>query len=356
MIHDKTKIFSRVTLKGTEKLELISSFATMISSGISIVEIVRSLAVDAKGGQKIILDELIEDLTQGKRIYITFAKFPRVFDHVSVNVIRASEEAGTLDLALRDLRSTLQKDMEFTDKIRSALMYPTFIIIVFVGILGMILTFVIPKISTVFLQLNVQLPMPTRLMIWMSDIVVKHTLWFGLSISLISLLMYYLLTYKRQQVFERLYRLPLISNLVMQIDVTNLARNLSVLLASGLPITQALELVSEVVVRHRMANVLINAKDMVLAGRPLGEGFRAAGKEIPNIVIKLIEAGEKTGTLDKSLQEIAEYFDYKVSYSLKTLTALLEPIMLVMVGVVVGGMMLAIIAPIYGLISQIGGM
>ncbi|HBD01980.1 MAG: Type 4 fimbrial assembly protein pilC [Microgenomates group bacterium GW2011_GWC1_46_16] len=352
---DKSKQFARVSLKGTEKLELIGSFATMISSGVSILEMVKSLAEDTKGGQRIILDEMREDLTQGKHIYVTFGKFPRVFDRVSINVIRASEAAGTLDLALRDLRSTLQKDMEFSDKIRSALMYPAFIIVVFIGILGMILTFVIPKISTVFTQLNVPLPLPTRIMIFLSDVIVKHTLWFGLGLVGVSALLYYLFSYKRKQVLEVLYRLPMISTLVMQIDVTNFARNLSVLLTSGLPITQALELVSEVVVRQRMTSLLLNTKSMVLAGRSLSEGFRSDKGALPSIVIKLVEAGEKTGTLDHSLQEISEYFDYKVTYTLKALTALLEPVMLVLVAVVVGGMMLAIIAPVYGLISQIGG-
>ncbi len=351
---DMSKQFARVTLKGTEKLELIGSFATMLGSGISILEMVKSLSEDTKGGQKMILDEMHADLTQGKRIYITFAKFPRVFDQVSVNVIRASEEAGTLDVALRDLRTTLQKDMEFSDKVRSAMMYPLFIGMVFIAILFLILTFVIPKISTVFLQLNVPLPLPTRIMMFLSDLVVKNTLWFGSGLAVFGLSMYLLFRYKRKQIFEIFYRLPLISTLVMQIDVTTLARNLSVLLMSGLPITQALELVSEVVVRRRMEKMLLTSRTMVLAGRPLSEGFRSDRGAVPNIVIKLVEAGEETGTLDKSLQEISEYFDYKVTYTLKTLTALLEPIMLVLVGAAVGGMMLAIIAPVYGLISQIG--
>lgn len=352
---DNTKKLARATLKGTEKLELIGSFATMIGSGIPILEVVKALAQDTKGGQRMILDEMAEDLSQGKRIYVTFAKFPRIFDKVSVNVIRASEEAGTLDVALKDLRVTLQKDMEFADKIRSALMYPMFIFIVFIAILVLILTFVIPKISTVFLQLNVPLPMPTKIMIFLSDLVVKQTIPFLIGLGAIAGIFYYLFTYKRRQVFELFYGMPLISTLVMQIDVTNFARNMSVLLMSGLPITQSLELVADVVVRKRMVKLLTNAKAMVFAGRPLSEGFIADKTAIPNIVIKLIEAGEKTGTLDHSLQEISEYFDYKVTYTLKTLTALMEPIMLVLVGGAVGGMMLAIIAPVYGLISQISG-
>lgn len=351
----KATKLAKLKLNGTEKLELVGSLATMIASGISLFEVVHTLQEDAKGGQKIILAEMENDLAQGRHVYVTLGKFPKVFDRVSVNVVRASEEAGTLEVALRDLRLTLQKNMEFNDKVRSALMYPSFIVVVFIGILGMILTVVVPKISTVFVNLRIDLPLPTRILIFMSDLIVKNTLLAGSAFLLLCGLVYYLLTYRRRQIFEALYHLPLINTLVSQIDVTNFARNLSILLMSGLPITQALELVREVVIRRKMMRLLDRSRQMVISGRPLSEGFREGKGDIPNIVIKLVEAGEKTGTLDKSLQEISEYFDYKVSYTLKTLTALLEPLMLVMVGLVVGGMMLAIIAPVYGLISELGG-
>lgn len=345
---------ARVSLKGTEKLELIGSLATMLGSGISIMEVVTTLREDSKPGPKKILDEMVTDLGQGKHMWVTLGKFPKVFDKVSVNVIRASEEAGTLDVALRDLKATLQKNMEFNDKIRSALMYPVFIIIVFIMILLLILTFVVPKISTVFAQMNVTLPLPTKILIFLSDLIVKNTLTFFGGIGIFAVVVWYLFVYKHRQLMEIFYKLPLISTLVSQIDVTNFSRNLSLLLMSGLPITQALELVEEVVVRRRMAQVIDYTRKMVLAGKPLSAGLRTDKKEMPSIVIKLIEAGEKTGTLEKSMQEISEYFDYKVSYTLKTLTALMEPVMLVLVGIAVGGMMLAIIAPIYGIISQVG--
>jgi len=346
---------ARVSLKGTEKLELVASLETMLSSGISIMEVVKSLLEDARPGQKRILLAMQEDLGQGRRMWTTLAKFPRVFDRVSVNVIRASEEAGTLDVALADLRKTLQKNMEFGDKVKSALMYPIFIMIVFVMILFLILTFVVPKIATVFSQLRITLPLPTRILIFLSDLVVKHSLYFFGGLALLGALIWYLLTYKRRQSLELVYRLPLVSTLVLQIDVTNFTRNLSLLLASGLPITQALELVEEVVVRARMARILEFARKMVLSGKRFGDALKADKREIPSMVIKLVEAGEKTGSLDKSLADVSEYFDYKVTYTLKTLTALMEPVMLVLVGVAVGGMMLAIIAPIYGIIGQVGG-
>jgi type II secretory pathway component PulF len=234
-------------------------------------------------------------------------------------------------------------------------MYPSFIVVVFIGILLMILVVVVPKISTVFKSLNVTLPLPTKILMFMSDLILKNTIPFMLGLVAIAGFIYYLVNYKRKLLLEFFYHLPVVSDLITQIDVTNFARNFSVLLMSGLPITQALELVKEVVVRKKMAVMIDESRKMVLAGKPLSLGLREVKDYMPNIVIKLVEAGEKTGTLDKSLSQISEYFDYKVSYTLKTLTALMEPLMLVMVGVCVGGMMMAIIAPIYGVIGQVGG-
>jgi type II secretory pathway component PulF len=153
---------------------------------------------------------------------------------------------------------------------------------------------------------------------------------------------------------EVLYGLPVVSTLIQEIDVTRFSRSLHLLLTSGLPITTALELTSNVVIKRKTAEIIRRSRDMVLAGKKLSEGFRAGKGYIPTLMIKLMEAGEKTGTLDKSMQDISEFYDYEVTNTLKTLTALLEPILLVAVGIVVGGMMLAIIAPVYGLIGQVG--
>jgi type IV pilus assembly protein PilC len=343
-----------VTLTNSEKLGFIGSLATMLSAGIPILEVVNSLREDAKGGQKKILDALLDDLMQGKHVHQTLFRFPQVFDKVTVNVIKASEEAGTLDITLRDLKVTIQKEIEFVDKVKSALLYPVFIIVVFGLVLLMILTVVVPKISTVFARLRVDLPLPTQILIFMSNLLVGHTVPTIAALVTFSAVVFFLYKKQRALVFDFLFSLPLISTLVEQIDITRFSRSLYLLLSSGLPITAALELTKDVVVKKRTSKVIADSREMVFAGKSLSEGFRAAKGYIPSIMIKLMEAGEKTGSLDKSMQDISEYFDYQVTNTLKTLTALLEPVLLVLVGFVVGGMMLAIIAPVYGLISQVG--
>jgi type II secretory pathway component PulF len=343
-----------VSISSAEKLGLVGSLATMLTAGIPILDVVNSLREDSKGGQRKILDYMLEDLMQGKHIYLTFSRFPKVFDHVTVNVIKASEEAGTLEVALKDLKETIQKDMEFGDKIRSALVYPVFIVFVFFAVLLMILLVVVPKITTVFSRLRVDLPLPTKILIFSSNLLVNHTLEFLAGLGVVVAACIVLYKSRQSAIFDFLYKLPLISTLVEQIDITRFSRSLHLLLSSGLPITAALELAEHVVVKRKTAQIIANSREMVLAGKSLSEGFRAAKGYIPMMMIKLMESGEKTGSLERSMQDISEYFDYQVTNTLKTLTALLEPIMLVMVGVCVGGMMLAIIAPIYGMIGQVG--
>ncbi|MBI4226095.1 type II secretion system F family protein, partial [Candidatus Roizmanbacteria bacterium] len=151
-----------------------------------------------------------------------------------------------------------------------------------------------------------------------------------------------------------LFSIPLISNLVKEIDLVRFTRSLHYLLSSGIPIVSALELTEQVVLRKDLAKMIRSSKEMIISGKKLSEGLKSAKGKIPAIMVKIIEAGEKSGSLDKSLKDISEYLDYQVTNSLRTLTALMEPAMLVLVGIVVGGMMLAIIGPIYNLIGQVG--
>lgn len=339
----------------SDKLGLISNLATMLSAGIPILEVVDSLLEDAKGNQRKFLDSLKSDLSQGNHVSDAFAKFPKIFDKITVNLIKASEEAGTLDVTLTDLKSSIKKDAEFTDKIKGALTYPVLIFFVFVGVLLMILVVVVPKISGVFLKLNVPLPLPTQLLIGMSQLLTQYTIFVIIGFIIFGIACYFLYREKKREILHLLFMLPLVSLLAKQIDLTRFSRSLYLLLNAGIPIAAALELAQEVVLKREVALSIQHCKEVVLAGSELSEGLKKAKHIFPNIMIKITEAGEKSGSLDKSMQDVSEYLDYQVEKTLKTLTTLLEPIMLIVVGVLVGGMMLSIIAPIYGLIGQVGG-
>lgn len=344
-----------ITLSSDDKLILVGNLGTMLSSGISIIESVESLAEDAKGNLLTVLNQLKIDLEQGLQVYESLGQFPGVFDKVTLNIIKAAEESGTLDKVLKDLRNTLMKDMEFRDKIKGAMMYPIFIFFIFIFVLVGMLYGIIPKIGGVFKSLRIPLPLVTKVLIAMSDFLTHNTLvtMVGVLIAIGCMILIY--KFKKKFILKLIFGLPVISSLVRDIDLTRFTRSMSLLLLSGIPITGALELSKDIVIKPQVRDAINDGYQAVIQGGRLSEGIGKRGKLFPGILKKMIEVGEKSGSLDKSLQDASDFLDYQTSKKIKELTTLLEPLMLVFVAGLVGGMMLAIIAPIYGLISQIGG-
>ena len=346
---------ANISFSTDEKINLLSNLATMLGSSIPILETVNTLLDGAKGNLKFFLTILKDDLVAGNRVNTTFAKFPKSFDRVIVNLIRGAEESGTLETTLRDIKNNIQKESEFGDKIKSAMMYPVIIFSVLVGVMMMILIVVIPKISVVFTRLRVTLPLPTKIMIYVSDLLVHQYLYLIFGIIVIIIIGVFLYKEKRQFFTNIIVSLPLISALSKKVDLTRFSRSLFLLLTSGLPISTALEYSQDVVVNSEIKKLIQKSRDMLASGKQFSTGLKNNNKAIPSMMVKLIEVGEKSGTLEKSMQDISEYMDYQVSKDLKTITTLIEPIMLIFVSIAVGGMMISIIGPIYGLISQVGG-
>lgn len=342
-----------IRFSNDEKIGIMSNLATMLAAGIPILEAIDSLLDEAKGNQRKLLLILREDLEAGKMIHTTFAKFPRIFDQVTVNLIKAAEEAGNLEKTLKDVKENLIQQQEFNDKVKSAMMYPLFVTGVFGGVMLMILVVVLPKISQVFGRLNMELPIATRIMIGASDLIMTYSIHVGVGVLIFIGMFALLFRYQREKVLSVIYSLPIVSRLVRQIDLTRFTRSLHLLISSGMPIASALELAQDVISKKDLKDLVVAAKEQVIAGKTFSEGLKHHNKLVSGIIVKLIEVGERTGSLDDSLKDISKTLDYQVSKDLKSATAMLEPIMLVVVGVGVGLMMLAIIGPIYGLISDV---
>ncbi len=350
----KTKDLSKIRISNNDKLNFLSGLGTMLRAGLSVLEVVSSLAEDSRGDLKIFFEVLYEDLTQGKTISSSLAKFPRSFDKVTINVLKSAEESGTLESTLKDVETTIQKTIKFNDKIRSALLYPLVVSVVFIFIIVGILIFVIPRVSTVFTSLNIDLPLPTKILLYISNILTQQTIWVVGFFSALILGIIILYIKKRDWLINRFLSLPFISTIAAEIDLTRFSHSLSLLLDAGIPITSALALTQEVIVKEEIRNVIAETRDMVGSGKKISESFKKYKKIIPKLVIKIIEAGEHSGSLSASMQYISDYLEYQVEKKLFSATTLLEPFMLVTIGFVVGGMMLSIISPIYSLIGQIG--
>lgn len=343
-----------VSLSNKDKLALIGNLGTMLSAGIPLLEAVDSLLVDSKGSQKKILETLKKDINQGKSISESLIKFPDAFDLVTVNLIKASEEAGTLETSLKDLKETIKKDIEFNDKVRASLTYPALLLIVFFSVILIILVFVIPRIAMVFTRLKIELPLPTKILVFISSLLLNYTLFLVAGFTILVILSFIFYKTHRKLFLNLIFSIPVLSGLAREIDLTRFTRSMHLLLQSGIPIDEALKLCKNIVDKKDVAHAIGSSLEMVEGGKSLAEGFQKS-KKVPTLMVKIIEAGEKSGTLEGSMKDLSEHFETEVTNKLKTATTLLEPVMLVVIAVFVGGMMLSIIAPIYGLIGQVSG-
>lgn len=345
-----------ITLSDQERLDLIDNLATMSAGGIPILDAVDSGLKESSGNTKKILEKLREDLKEGKTIAESFKGSPEAFDPITVSLIKTAEESGTLDTTLKDLVASLKAEMEFSDRVRAALAYPILVVVVFLGVLLLVLAFVIPRVATVFSRLRVPLPYPTQVMIFFSNILLQNTFYVVIGVLIIGLMSVYLYQTRKKEVINFLYSLPLLSKLALEIDLARFTHSLSLLLKAGIPITESLDLCKTIVSRSDVETLIGNCKVAVDSGRKLSEGFAEDTKGIvPETMMRLTEAGEKSGSLEKSMQDLSDYFETRVANALKTVTTLLEPILLLVIGGFVGGLMLSIVAPIYQLIGEIRG-
>lgn len=344
---------ARLRLSAEEKLNLISNISTMLSAGISLTGTVETLMEEAKGSLLTVLKSVQSDLTAGKSLSVAFSEFPLVFEAVTVNLLKAAEEAGTLEQTLKDLEKTLRKDIEFNDKVKAAMFYPLMVVTVFFIVMIVILVVVMPKISSVFGRMKMPLPLSTKIMIASSNFLVVYWPYVIGGIAIIGVVTYIIYRERSQQFKQFVLGLPGVKVLSRQIDITRFSRVLHLLLSSGVPITQGLELAQAVINNKAVATQVQKAREEASAGAPFSLGLKGKKSPFPSMMVKLMEVGEKTGTLEKSMLDVSNHMDAQVGKTLGKLTMMLEPIMLVLVGLAVGGMMMAIIGPIYGMIGQV---
>lgn len=298
---------------------------------------------------------LNNDLKEGKALSKSFKAFPEAFDAVTISLIAASEEAGNLETTLKDISLNLKKEIEFDDKVKAALTYPLLVLIVFTGVLLLILVFVIPRIAVVFTRLKMELPLPTKILIAVSNFLISYAPAVLALVIILVFIGFFLYRTQKKALLNLIFSLPGLSKLAKEIDLARFTHSFSLLLSGGITATEALGLCQEVVTKKEVFNMIVKSKEELSSGKKLSEAFEKEKKVVPSTMIRITAAGEESGTLEKSMQDLSEYFDSQIQKTLKTVTTLIEPVMLVVVGVLVGGMMLSIIAPIYQMIGQIRG-
>lgn len=344
----------RITL--SDKLFLTKYLSLMLKVGTDLLSAINILISDfEKPAMRNFLVEVRENLSKGLPFYEAFAKYPRAFSLVFVNLVKASEVSGNLQKTFEDLSVSLQREAELRSKIRSVLVYPIILSVMAVIIVGFLVTFALPKISASFLEAGIKPPPFSRIVFGVGVFIGNNIIIISIVlISVVSFLVWFLWKNPvgRVVLSRTLEGLPFIKNIYRDVAIQSFAYTLSSLMEAGLPIIQSINITAEVVQSERFKTSLKRIANEGLAkGLTMGEAFRRE-TVFPNVVVNLVAISEKAGHLEEVLKTIAEFYETNVEAGIKSLVSLLEPAILLIMGFIVGAIALAIIVPIYQLTAQ----
>lgn len=335
------------TVGGSDRAFLARQLATMLSSGLPVNKAVNILAAQAR--KPVMRDALVgmqRELETGATFSMAASKYPKVFNRVFVSVVLAGEQVGRLAEVLTQLADQLERESKFTSKVRGALVYPAFILVAMVGAGMIMLVNIVPQLRDIFAEAGVQLPWTTRAVIGLSGILEKY--WWLVGSGIVSGL-YFVWTYLSSQAGERIWswlQLKLPGELGLDIAMARFSRTLGMLVQSGTPIIEALAVTSEVIDNSYYRDVLTGAAEQVRRGVPLSVPL-GRSQLVPPIVSQMVEVGEQTGQLDRILGNLSTYYEQEADTKIQQLSSLVEPVIIVIVGIGVGFLVYSVLVPLY---------
>jgi type II secretory pathway component PulF len=350
-----SRLFDRISLQDrinfARHLSLIIKAGLPIYNGLTIIKAQTESPVLQK-----VVDSLIVDVNNGKFLADGLEKYEYLFGPFFINIVRVGEASGTLAKNLLYLADELKRSKSLESKVRSAMIYPIVILVATIAVAGFLTFYVFPKLIPVFASLNVELPLTTRIMIWMLSFAQNY----GVDILAGVIILGIVIKIVTKQVKSVKYLLdeltlhtPAISSVIIGVNMVNFCRVLSLLLKSGVKIVESLSITAATFDNEVYRNIILNAKDEISKGGVLGTYLSDKKHYFPPLVSGMVQIGETTGNLEENLEYLAEYYDDEVDIKLHALTSLIEPIMLLVMGLLVGFVALSIITPIYSISAGI---
>lgn len=338
-----------------EKVVFMRQLATMISAGLPLTQSLEILAAQAQNPLfKRTLTEVLSDVEGGSGLADSFKKHPKVFDNIVLNLIKAGEDSGKLEEIFLRLADELEHQRDFQNKVQSAMIYPVIIFVTVFIVVALVMVFMIPTMSDIFAEFGSDLPAITKVLIAMSNFVRNY--WWVVIILLTGGgvgLKYYIDTPAGRDVFDRIkLKIPIFGNLSTKIELAQFTQTMHLLVASGIPILDALDLVSSSLGNVHFQKAVKNAEKEVEKGSSLAIPISRA-EEFPLIVSQMIGVGEETGKLDNVLDKMAEYYGSEVDIMTENLSSIIEPVMLVIMGVIVAFVAIAVYMPMFSLANVI---
>lgn len=330
--------------------------ATMVGAGLSLLESLEVLAVQAESpGMKLCCEVLISEVRGGSDLSAAMEKCPKVFNHLYVSMVKAGEVSGQMDIILNRLADYQEASEELSREIKSAMTYPVISMILVLGITAFLMIGVVPTFKEVFDSLEVELPGITKFVLAVSDFMRGNVVMIAAGCAVAT---FALLTFKKTKrgryLFDSLFlKLPVFGKLFSKVCLARFSRTFATLIRSGVPIMSTLDIVSNTAGNAVVEEAVIASRESVRNGNLLSEPL-AKRKVFPPMVVRMIAIGERTGALETLLEKIADFYDSQVKATVKALTSLIEPLLIVFMGVIVGGVVLAIFAPILSMIETLG--
>lgn len=339
----------------TEVILFTRQLSAMMRSGLPLITGLEGAILEMRDKQfKDVISQVKKDVEGGSSFNEALAKHPAVFSSLYVNMIKAGESAGILDDILERLSQLGMRDLELKSKIKAAFVYPIILSVLAIGVVTVLLTFVLPKFIFMFESSEMKLPMPTIILINISTFLSKYFILLVLGIiGAVMLFLRYIGTDKGRYNFHHfLLGLPLFGYLWLRILITRFAYTLSSLTKSGIPILRALSVVEGTVGNAVVVHALQHVRSSLSEGQSLADPFRASGL-FPPMVIQMIAAGEKAGKIDAMLEDIANFYELETGYAIRNMTAMLEPLILLFMGIIVAFIALSVLLPIFNVVKAI---
>jgi type IV pilus assembly protein PilC len=330
-------------------------FSTMINAGLPLVQSLNILAQQTENKSlQTVTKAVVYDVEAGNTLADALDKHPKAFTKLYVNMVAAGEAGGILDTILMRLATFLEKNDALVRKVKGAMVYPAVIISVAVIAIAVLLIFVIPTFASMFASVNMELPLPTRVVMGASDFLIRF--WYfiigGAVLLVFAFRQYYNTGDGRKQIDGALLRAPVLGDLLRKSAVSRFTRTLGTLISSGVSILDGLEITAKTAGNRVIHDAVMQSRQSIAGGETIA-GPLQESKVFPPMVISMISVGEQTGGLDEMLSKIADFYDAEVDVAVSALLSLMEPIMIVVLGVVVGGMVVAMYLPIFDMVNAV---
>ncbi len=331
-------------------------FSTMIDAGLPIIQCMDILQSQQENPTfKKMLKEIKESVESGATLADSLKRYPKHFDNLFVNMVAAGEAGGILDIILKRLSGYMEKAAALKRKVKGAMVYPAITIAVAIIVVAVILVFVIPVFQEMFADFGAALPAPTIIVIAISEFVKSkiHYIIGAVILFAIAFRQYYKTSKGRLVVDAVMLKLPVFGILLRKVAVAKFTRTMGTMLGSGVAILDALDIVAKTSGNKVVENAIYSVRTGIAEGRTMADPLQASGV-FPAMVCQMIAVGESTGALDAMLEKIADFYDEEVDQAVENLTAMIEPMMIVFLGVVVGGLIVAMYLPIFKLAGAVG--